>query len=242
MMRIMAIGIHPDDVEIGCGGTVATCAAAGDDVTIVDLTRGESSTNGTPEQRAKEAAEAARILGATRRVNVGLPDAGVQSEDPAQTRALVAVIRAYRPHLLLVPNPDDAHPDHASGGTLVQRASFLSNVNGYATENDGQRQERWGVSRMLVYSGRREVRSAIVVDISTHYATKVASVRAHVSQVGGGADALPTPLNDGGLFRSIEARAIVAGRRVGVAYGEAFQILAPVLLTRLDAIVPDPRA
>ncbi len=78
-MRLMAIGIHPDDVEIGCGGTVAVHAAAGDDVTIVDLTRGESSTNGTPEERAREAAEAARILGATRRVNVGLPDAGVQS-------------------------------------------------------------------------------------------------------------------------------------------------------------------
>jgi N-acetylglucosamine malate deacetylase 1 len=238
-MRIMAIGIHPDDVEIGCGGTVALCSAAGDEVTIVDLTRGESSTNGTPEERAREAAEAARILGAKRRENVGLPDAGVQSEEAVQTSAVVTMIRAHRPHILLVPNPDDAHPDHASGGMLIQRAAFLSNVNGYATERDGKRQERWNVGRMLVYSGRREVHADIVVDITAHYETKLASVRAHESQVGGGKGALLTRLNDGGLFRSAEGRALVAGRRVGVQYGEAFQLLAPVRLSRLDVLAPD---
>jgi bacillithiol biosynthesis deacetylase BshB1 len=238
-MRIMAIGIHPDDVEIGCGGTVAVCAAAGDDVTIVDLTRGESSTNGTPEERAREAAEAARILGCKRRENVGLPDAGVQSENAAQTSAVVAMIRAHRPHIILVPNPDDAHPDHASGGMLIQRATFLANVNGYVTEREGKRQERWLVGRLLVYSGRREVRPAIVVDITAQYETKLAAVRAHASQVGGGKGALPTRLNDGGLFGSVEGRALVAGRRIGVKYGEAFQILAPIGLSRLDMLAPE---
>jgi len=235
----MAIGIHPDDVEIGCGGTVAVCAAAGDEVTIVDLTRGEASTNGTPEERAREAAEAARILGARRRDNAGLPDAGVRSEDGAQTNAVVAVIRAHRPHIILVPNPDDAHPDHASGGMLIQRAAFLSNVNGYVTERDGKRQERWLVGRMLVYSGRREVQADIVVDITSHYETKLASVRAHASQVGGGKGTLPTRLNDGGLFRSAEGRALVAGRRIGVTYGEAFQILAPIGLKNFSALAPE---
>ena len=235
----MAIGIHPDDVEIGCGGTVAVCAAAGDDVTIVDLTRGEASTNGTPDERAREAAEAARILGARRRDNVGLPDAGVRSEEPAQTSAVVAMIRAHRPHVMLVPNADDAHPDHASGGMLIQRAAFLSNVNGYITERDGKRQERWLVGRLLVYSGRREVQPDIVVDITSQYETKLASVRAHASQVGGGKGALPTRLNDGGLFRSAEGRALVAGRRIGVTYGEAFQILSPIGLKNLAALGPE---
>jgi len=235
----MAIGIHPDDVEIGCGGTVAVCAAAGDDVTIVDLTRGESSTNGTPEERAREAAEAAHILGCKRRENVGLPDAGVQSENAAQTSAVVAMIRAHRPHIILVPNPEDAHPDHASGGMLVERAAFLANVNGYVTERDGKRQERWLAGRLLVYSGRREVHPAIVVDITAQYETKLASVRAHASQVGGGKGALPTRLNDGGLFGSVEGRALVAGRRIGVKYGEAFQILAPIGLSRLDVLAPE---
>jgi bacillithiol biosynthesis deacetylase BshB1 len=238
-MRIMAVGIHPDDVEIECGGTVAVCSAAGDEVTIVDLTRGESSTNGTPEERGREAVEAARILGCKRRENVGLPDTGVQGEDPAQTRAMVTMIRAHRPNVLLVPNPEDAHPDHASGGALIQRAAYLSHVNGYITERDGKRQERWLVGRMLLYSGRREVRPSIVVDITAQYETKLAAVRAHASQVGGGKGTLPTRLNDGMLFGSIQGRALVAGRRIGVTYGEAFQLLAPIALSRLDALVAD---
>jgi len=138
-----------------------------------------------------------------------------------------------------VPNPDDAHPDHASGGMLIQRAAFLSNVNGYVTEGDGTRQERWSVARMLVYSGRKEVRPALIVDITSQYETKLASIRAHATQVGGGPGALKTRLNDGGLFGSVEGRALVAGRRVGVTYGEAFDLIAPVLLTRLDLIAPE---
>lgn len=237
-MRIMAIGIHPDDVEIGCGGTVALSTAVGHEVTLVDLTRGESSTNGTPEERAREAAEAARILGCTRRVNAGLPDAGVQSEDPAQTRAVVSILRAYRPDIVFVPNPDDPHPDHASGGKLVQRALFLSNVNGYVTEAGGSRQERWHVGRALVYSGRREVTPDVVIDITAHYETKLASVRAHATQVGGGEGQLATRLNDATFFRGIEGRALVAGRRVGVQYGEAFALIAPLHLESLDFFAP----
>jgi bacillithiol biosynthesis deacetylase BshB1 len=232
-MRIMALGIHPDDVEIGCGGTVALCSARGDEVTIVDLTRGESSTNGTPEERAREAAAAARILGAARRENALIPDAGVQSEHPDQTRAVVTIIRAHRPEVVLIPNPDDPHPDHASGGVLIQRAMFLSNVNGYVTERDGKRQERWSVARALVYSGRREVRADVVVDITDHFESKLSSVRAHDTQIGSRKGALATPLTDPRLFGAIEGRALVAGRRVGVTYGEAFALLAPLHLSDL---------
>ena len=240
-MRIMALGIHPDDVEIECGGTVALCAAAGDDVTIVDLTRGESATNGTPEERAREATEAARILGVARRENARIPDAGVQSENPDQTGVLVTIIRAHRPDVVLIPNPDDPHPDHSSGSTLIQRAMFLSNVNGYLTEREGKRQERWSVGRALVYSGRREVRPDVVVDITDHFETKLASVRAHASQIGSNKGALSTPLTDPRLFGSIEGRALVAGRRVGVTYGEAFQLLAPLRLPDLHFFLDEPR-
>lgn len=237
----MALGIHPDDVEINCGGTLALCAARGDEVTIADLTCGESATNGTPEERAVEARAAARILGCKQRDNAGLPDAGVQSEDPAQTRAVVAILRAHRPDIVLIPNPDDPHPDHASGGMLIQRAMFLSNVNGYATERDGKRQERWSIARALLYSGRREVRPDLVVDITDHYETKLASIRAHKSQIGEGKGALATPLTDPRLFGAIEGRALIAGRRVGATYGEAFQLLAPIRLSAFDAITGSGR-
>jgi len=237
-MRLMAIGIHPDDVEIGCGGTVAVAAAAGDDVTLVDLTRGEAATNGTAETRAEEAREAATILGCARRVNAMLPDTGVRSEDAEQLRTVVRIVRGYRPHIVLVPNADDPHPDHALGSQLVMHALFLSNVNGYVTDHDGRGQERWRVPRTLLYSGRREVRPDVVVDITATFETKLRAIRAHASQVGGGPGTLSTPLTDPGFLKAMAARATLAGRRVGVEYGEPFELVTPVLLRDLGPLAP----
>lgn len=237
-MRVLAIGIHPDDVEICCGGTVALLTRRGDEVSILDLTRGESSTNGTPEQRAREADEAARVLGVARRLNAGLPDAGVFSEDPEQRRTVVRCIRAVRPHVVLVPNADDAHPDHRAGGVLTRDAIFLSNVDGYLTEEGGKRQARWRVARAFVYSGRKEVRPDIVMDITAVHDVKLAAVRAHASQVGGGAGSLATPLTDPRFLATIEARERVAGRRVGATFGEALELLAPLTFTDFKAVVP----
>jgi bacillithiol biosynthesis deacetylase BshB1 len=238
-MRIMAIGIHPDDVEIGCGGTVAVCAARGDDVTIVDLTRGESSTNGTVEERAREADAAAGILGAARRVNAALPDTGVRGDDPAQLRTLVGIIRAHRPDLVLVPHADDPHPDHAAGAVLARHAIFLANVNGYTTESGGKGQERWRVGRALVFPGRRDVRADVVVDVSAVYETKLKAIRAHASQVGGREGALATPLNDPRFLGVVDARDRLAGRTVGVTHGEAFQLVAPLRLAHLGGLLAE---
>jgi bacillithiol biosynthesis deacetylase BshB1 len=237
-MRVLAIGIHPDDVEICIGGTVALLARRGDEVAVLDLTRGESSTNGTPEQRAREAEEASRVLGVRRRVNAALPDTGLRSGDPEQVRAIVRVLRAERPQVVLLPNADDPHPDHAAGGALSQHAVFLSNVNGYPTEDGGRRQERWRVARVLVYGGRRDVRPDVVVDVTSVYEIKVAAVRAHASQVGGGKDALTTPLTDPRFLSGVQASDRVAGRRVGATYGEAFQLVAPIALGDFGPLVP----
>jgi N-acetylglucosamine malate deacetylase 1 len=236
-MRVLAIGIHPDDVEISCGGTVATLCARGDEVVVLDLTRGESSTNGTPEARAREAEAAARILGVARRINAALPDAGVRFDDLAQRRAVVTAIRSVRPHLVLIPNPDDAHPDHAAGGVLSQHAVFMADVDGYVTEEGGVRQARWRVARSLLYSGRKEVRPDIIVDITAAHETKMQSIRAHATQVGTGKDQLPTPLTDPRFFAAIEARDRVAGRRVGATFGEAFQLLAPLGLADFTPLI-----
>ncbi len=233
-MRVLAIGIHPDDVEIGCGGTVARLTKSGDEVTIVDLTRGESSTNGTAEGRAREAEEAARILGVAARWNAALPDTGLHSEDAVQLRTIVALIRRARPHVVLVPNADDPHPDHAAGGKLTHHAIFLSNVGGYVTEYQGARQERWRVPRALVYSGRHEVRPDVVVDITSVQETKMAAVRAHGSQVAG---AETTPLTDPRFLSVVEARDRVAGRRVRVTFGEAFELTAPISLDDFAPLV-----
>lgn len=233
----MAIGIHPDDVEIGCGGTVALSVAHGHDVVIVDLTRGESSTNGTVEDRAREAAAAAKILGVAERVNAGLPDTGVRSDDTEQIRALVRILRAHRPDVALLPHADDPHPDHAAGALLARHAIFLANVNGYGTEGANGPQERWRVSRSLVYAGRRDVRADVVVDVTAVYETKVAAIRAHATQVGAAAGSLPTPLTDPRFLGVVDARDRLAGRRIGVTHGEAFEMLAPLALGDLTVLV-----
>ncbi len=236
-MRVLAIGIHPDDVEIGCGGTVATLSARGDEVVILDLTRGESSSNGTPEERAREADAAARILGVARRINAALPDAGLRFDDPDQRRAIVEAIRSVRPHVVLIPNPDDAHPDHAAGGVLSQHAVFLSNVDGYASDEGGARQARWRVARSLLYSGRREVRADLVVDVTAVYETKTRAIRAHATQVGDSKELLATPLTDPRFLSVVDARDRVSGRRIGATYGEAFELLAPIGLSDFAPLI-----
>jgi len=229
-MRVLVFGIHPDDVELGCGGTVATCAARGDEVTIVDLTRGESSSNGTSEQRAEEARVAAQHLGVGARDNLQIADAGVQSEHPGQQQQVAACIRRYRPDVVLFPNPDDPHPDHASGGVLIARALYLAGIKGYVTAGAD---EPWKPSAALVYSGRKEVRPDVVVDITNAFEAKRAAIAAHVTQFGRAPGAAETPLNAPDFLSAVEARDRVAGLGIGVRYGEAFQLTAPLGLSDL---------
>jgi len=233
-MRVLVFGIHPDDVELGCGGTAAVCAARGEEVTIVDITRGESSSNGTPEERAAEAGVAAECLGARVRENLEIPDAGVQSEDPAQQQAVAGCIRRYRPDVVLVPNPDDPHPDHASGGVLITRALYLAGIRGYATAGG---QEPWKPSAVLLYSGRREVRPDVVVDITERFDTKRAAIDAHATQFGRSPGAAQTPLNAPDFLAAVEARDRVAGLRIGVRFGEAFQLVSPLGLSDLSVFL-----
>ena len=235
-MRVLVFGIHPDDIELGCGGTAAVCASRGDAVTIVDLTRGESSTNGTPEQRAEEAGEAATLLGVSERENLGIPDAGVLSEDPGQQRLVAGCIRRVRPDVVLVPNADDPHPDHASGSVLISRSLYLSGIRGYETAGG---EAPWKPSAALVYSGRKEVRPDVVVDITEVFERKRAAIDAHRSQFGRAPGAGDTPLNTPDFLDAVEARDRVAGQRVGVRFAEAFQLMSPMRLSDLSVFAGD---
>jgi bacillithiol biosynthesis deacetylase BshB1 len=222
-MKIVVFGIHPDDAELGCGGTVALCAAQGHDVVLVDLTRGESSSNGTPEEREREAAEAARILGCSARENLGLPDTGLLCGDPDQQRAVVSAIRRHRPDLAVWPSKDDPHPDHESGGGLIERAVYLSGIHGYRSGKD---QQRWMVPNGLIYPGRRELEPDVVVDVSDTFKT-----------IGTDERAKETPLNRPEFLAAIEARAVTAGHRIGARYGEAFKTLRQVGIKDLTVLV-----
>ena len=225
-MKILALGIHPDDVEVGCGATVVLAAGAGHDVTVVDLSPGGSSSNGTLDDREREAAEAARIMGAGRRYNLGLPDTRIHSENDGQAGAIVTCLRKERPDLVLVPSFDDPHPDHSSGGRLIERAIYLSAIHGY-----GRGETAWRIPHVLVYPGRTDFDPDIVFDVSSTYDVKVRSILAHATQFTPGAGRAATPLNSPDFLGVVEARARTHGRRIGVRFGEGFRSPRPIALS-----------
>jgi len=225
-MKIVAFGIHPDDVELACGGTVVLAVRAGHHVAVVDLSPGASSSNGTPEERSAEAREAARIMGVGQRYDLGLPDTRIQSESDEQTSAVVSCVRSERPDLVLLPSSDDPHPDHGCGGRLIERALYLSGVHGYA-----RGEHAWRVPHVIVYPGRADFDPDIVFDITSSFDVKVKAILAHTTQFVPGEGRASTPLNSPDFVGFVEARARTHGRRIGVRFGEAFRSARPVALS-----------
>lgn len=228
---IMAVGAHPDDVEIGCGGYLARAVRQGYRAGIVDLTRGEMGTKGTPELRAAEADQGAALLGAAFRVNLGLPDSRVLDDPVAATR-LAALIRRARPTLLFAHHGTDRHPDHRGASLLTQRAAFYAALR----KLDIEGLPLHPVDRLLFFPLNEELAPSFVVDISETWAVKVAAVQAHASQFGAGTAAIDQKFfGKDDYLRAHEDRARAMGNLIGVPYGEGF-VLADALA------VPDPVA
>jgi bacillithiol biosynthesis deacetylase BshB1 len=229
-MNISFIGIHPDDIELGCGGAVIIAVAGGHDVTLIDLSSGDSSSNGTPGDRAREADAAARILGVSRRINLGLPDTGILSESAEQVMAVVESVRRSRPELVFIPTKNDPHPDHASGGELIERALYLSAIQGFETGH-----EAWKPGSVFLYMGRRDVEPHLVLDVSAVQDVKKEAILAHRSQFVLEAGRKPTALNSPEFLPFVESRSRIFGRMIGAAFGEPFQITQPLRLNDLAA-------
>lgn len=239
MSSVLAVGPHPDDVEIAAGGTVALLAAAGHRVVMVDLTRGERATRGTPEIRAREAAEAAGILGAAERECLELPDTGVAARDPEQVNRLVSVIRKHRPRLVLTLHENDDHPDHREGAELVRRAVYLAGLRNYP----GPGGEPWRAGRVLFAMGRGPFEPTCIVDVSGTAAVKRRALEAYRSQFFREADdPLTTPISEPGFLDRIEARDRVMGGRIGAAFGEPFFESVPVALRAARDLLPEADA
>lgn len=176
-LDLLAVGCHPDDVELTCGGTLRRAADRGHRTGILDLTRGEMGTKGTPERRAEEAARAAEILGVPVRDNLGLPDAGIVNDDEARRRA-VAAIRRLRPSVVILPWIRGRHPDHRLGSELMRDACFLA---GLARYGDGEAHR----PRKVLYatSFREDVgKPTFVVDVSEQFERKMDAIRCYASQ------------------------------------------------------------
>lgn len=213
---VLAIGPHPDDVEIALAGTLLRLRDAGKRVGVVDCTRGEKGSRGTAAERAAEAAAAAQLLGCAFRSNLGLPDGGVRADDDAGCDALVAALRAARPTALFAPLADDVHPDHVAAAGLVGRAWFLAGLKNHQPQLGAPHRPRL----LLRYPGNRQPVPTLVVDVSAVADRKAAVVRCYRSQTNPPDRAhLVLGLD---VVERAEVRDRFHGAAIGVARGEAF--------------------
>mgnify|MGYP005842791255 CR=1 FL=1 len=222
--EVIAVGAHPDDVELGCGGVLARLAAAGRRVGIVDLTAGEMASRGAVAQRREEARRAAAALGVAWRTCLELPDGGLAAHDPAQQAALVALLRRTTPRAVLAHHGDDPHPDHRQAAELVQRVIFLAGVGRLLPEHGGP----WRPALVLAFPGPRQLLAPhLVVDVTASYDAKRTAVAAHASQFEarweGAGGAPPTHLSSGYFLAAVEGRDRAAGNLIGCEFGEGFR-------------------
>lgn len=217
---ILAIGAHPDDVELSISGTLGVQKKKGYSFGILDLTQGELGTRGTPEIRLQEAEEAARIQGAAFRINLGFRD-GLFTGTESEKMEIVKVIRAARPEIIVANATVDRHPDHGRAAKLVEDAWFLAGLKTIETHIDGNVQERWRPRVIYHYIQDYIVRPDVVVDISDTFDLKMESIRAFRSQFyDPESTELDSPLTNKDFFDQIEGRARSLGRQIGVEYGE----------------------
>ena len=229
MVDILAFGAHPDDVEMSCAGTLLAALAAGKTAAIVDLTRGELGTRGTPAIRAAEAAAASEMLGIRHRENLGLPDGFFRNEREFQL-PLIAAIRRYRPAVVLGNAIADRHPDHGRAAQLVADACFLAGLRMIETlGDDGQPQEAWRPRNVYHYIQDRAIVPAFVVDITAHWPGKWAAIQAYKSQFfNPESDEPETYLSSQAFGQFMEARAREFGHLIGTEFGEGFTVARPL--------------
>jgi len=223
-LDILAFGAHPDDIELGCGATVAKEIANGKTVGIVDLTRGELGTRGTAETRKQEAADAAVILGVTERVNLGFAD-GFFVNDKKHQLEIIKLIRKYQPDIVLCNAIDDRHIDHGKGSKLVSDACFLSGLIKIETQLEGVQQDKWRPKTVYHYIQWKHIKPDIVVDVSGFMDIKMQSVLAYKTQFFDPNSNEPqTPISSKNFTDSIEYRARDLGRLIGTEHGEGFTV------------------
>lgn len=221
-LDILAFGAHPDDVELGCSGTIAKEISLGKKVGIIDLTRGELGTRGSAEIRDKEAKKAAEILGVSVRENLGFRD-GFFVNDEKHQLEIIKMIRKYKPEIVLCNAIHDRHIDHGKGSKLVSDACFLSGLRKIETELNGENQQAWRPKVVYHYIQWENIKPDFVVDISDFMQNKIDAVMAYDSQFYNPDSKEPvSPITSKNFLDSITYRAQDLGRLVGVDFAEGF--------------------
>lgn len=226
-LDILAFGAHPDDVELGCAATVAKEISLGKRVGIIDLTRGELGTRGTPETRERESDEAAKILGVEIRLNMNFAD-GFLINDKKHQMELIKMIRKFKPEIVLCNSIDDRHIDHGKASKLVSDACFLSGLLKIDTkfdEDDDSWQDPWRPKQVYHYIQWKNLEPDFVVDVSGYMDKKMEAVFAYKTQFYDENSKEPeTPISSKNFTDSIKYRARDMGRLIGAEYGEGFNV------------------
>ncbi|MBP8084624.1 MAG: bacillithiol biosynthesis deacetylase BshB1 [Cloacibacterium sp.] len=234
---VLAIGAHPDDVELGCGGTIAKLISEGKKVAILDLTQGELGTRGTNETRAIEAKNAAEILGISARENLKMRDGFLINSEEYQLR-IIKAIRTYQPEIVFCNAVDDRHPDHAKAAKLASDACFLSGLIKIETEESGKKQEKWRPKQVFHYIQWKNLEPDFVIDISGFLDKKIESCLAYKTQFYDPTSTEPTtPISSKSFLDSITYRAQDLGRLAGVEHAEGFTTEKTLALKNFDGII-----
>jgi N-acetylglucosamine malate deacetylase 1 len=221
---ILVFGPHADDLEIGLGGAIARHVAEGHTVGLCDLTRAELSSNGTPEQRLREAAEAAKVLGAAWRENLGWPDGGIDGS-AEQMRSVVDLIRRARPRVIAIPYWNDRHPDHEAASAVLRKAIFKAALRRHETEHEASRAD-W----VCHYFINDSIAPSFVIDVSAHYEKKRAALDCYRSQFTAPGDrSVATRLNAPTFRQLIESRDAQFGALANVAFAEGIVVREPIV-------------
>ena len=223
-LDILAFGAHPDDVELGCAGTIAKEVALGKKVGIIDLTRGELGTRGSAIIRDQEANAAAKILGVSIRENLNMRD-GFFVNDEVHQLEVIKIMRKYKPEIVLCNAIDDRHVDHGKGSKLVSDACFLSGLFKIETQYNGIKQEAWRPKLVYHYLQWKNLQPDFVVDITGYNDKRVDAILAYTSQFyNSNSDEPETPIASKNFLESLNYRAKDLGRIIGVDYAEGFTV------------------
>ena len=236
-LDILAIGAHPDDVELGCSATLAKEISLGKKVGILDLTRGELGTRGSAEIRTKEAIDAANILGVSVRENLDFAD-GFFINDKKHQLEIIKIIRKYQPEIVLCNAIDDRHIDHPKGSKLTSDACFLSGLRKIKTDLNGINQEEWRPKKVYHYIQWKNIEPDFVVDVTGFMDVKIASVKAYASQFYDPNSKEPvSPITSKNFIDSVLYRAQDLGRLIGAEYAEGYTVERPVAVNSLDNLI-----
>lgn len=236
-LDILAFGAHPDDVELGCGGTIAKEISLGKKVGIIDLTRGELGTRGSAAIRDTEAANAAKILGISIRENLHMRD-GFFVNDEQHQLEIIKMIRKYQPEIVLCNAVDDRHIDHPKGSSLVSDACFLSGLRKIETTLDGINQEAWRPKLVYHYIQWKNIKPDFVVDISEFNDKRVEAILAYSSQFYDPNSFEPeTLIATKNFLESLSYRQQDFGRLIGTEFAEGFTVERPVAVHSFDHLI-----